>query len=76
MTVNKYGLLFRFACRCLKYYLLFLVGFSLACVLAGSLGAEAIVILLFHAARPIVPRVTVLIACFFALSIILESLRH
>jgi hypothetical protein len=76
MTVNKYSLLFRFACRCLKYYLLFLVGFILSCLLAKSLGVEAIAVLLFQVARPILPRLTVLIACFFAISIILESLRY
>jgi hypothetical protein len=70
------NLLFILACKSLKYFLLTLLGFAIALVISGALGASTIVqMLLYQSVWEWLLRIAALIFCFFAIAIIYESSR-
>jgi len=70
------NLLFIWACKSLKYFLLTLLGFAIALVISQVFGADTIVqILLSLSVLEWLLRIAVFIFCFFAIAIIYESSR-
>ncbi|TWH54776.1 hypothetical protein [Dulcicalothrix desertica] len=73
---DNHNLLFRWACRNLKYFLLTLFGFVIACVVSQVFGASAIVQILSSLSLwEWLGRAAVFIFCFFGVAIIYESSR-
>lgn len=76
MKVNRRSLMFRFASKLLKYYLLGLFGFTLTCVLAAIVGAFPVVELLLNPfVGELLLRLAFLTICFIATAIVVESMR-
>jgi hypothetical protein len=70
------NLLFIWACKSLKYFLLTLLGFAIALVISRVLGASTIVqIILYPSLWEWLFRIAAFIFCFFAIAIIYESSR-
>ena len=71
---NDRNILFKLACKGLKYLMLALLGFALAYILSGVFGADTIVKII---SSPRVwewfLRIAILIFCFFAIAIEYES---
>ena len=76
MSDNRYSPFFRFVCRALKYYLLSLAGFTLACLLAGALGAFDVILAMLPDVLPWLLRLASLNGCLLVAAVILESLRN
>lgn len=73
---DNHNLLFRWACRSLKYFLLTLFGFAIACVVSQVFGVSAIVQILSSLSLwEWLGRAAVFIFCFFGVAIIYESSR-
>ncbi|MBW4430307.1 MAG: hypothetical protein KME28_00660 [Pelatocladus maniniholoensis HA4357-MV3] len=73
---NEYNLLFKFAVKGLKYFVLALVGFAIAYVISTVLNAVPIVqMLLSPSLWQWMMRIAVFIFCMFAIAIILDSWR-
>ncbi|WP_460204453.1 hypothetical protein [Scytonema sp. NUACC21] len=73
---NDRNLLFKWACKGLKYFLLILLGFAIAYVISKVFGASTIVqILLASIVWEWLFRIAVFIFCFFAIAVIYESCR-
>lgn len=75
MKVQKRSSLFQLAIKACKYYLLALVGFVIACLLAFVFES-------FAAIAPILPflgqgffRCAMLLLCWIAIAVVLESMR-
>jgi threonine/homoserine/homoserine lactone efflux protein len=70
------NLLFKWACKGLKFFLLTLLGFAIACVISQVFGADTIVqMLLSPSVLEWLGRIAVFIFCSFAVAIIYESSR-
>lgn len=70
------NLLFDWACKSLKYFMLTLLGFAIALVISRVFGASTIVqMLLDLSVWEWLLRIAVFIFCFFAVVIIYESSR-
>ena len=68
------SLLFRWFCKGLKYFLLALLGVSLALVVSHTFGAGAIVgVLLSQVLWRWVARIAISLVCLFAIAMISES---
>lgn len=73
---EDYNFLSQCAFKCLKYFLLTLLGFAIACVISQVFGADTIVqMLLSPSVWEWLGRIGVFIFCFFAVAIIYESSR-
>ncbi|MBW4556434.1 MAG: hypothetical protein KME59_10920 [Trichormus sp. ATA11-4-KO1] len=71
---NDQNLLFKWACRGLKYFLLTLLGFAIAFVISQIFGAVSIVGILLSPRLWIwIVRIAVSLLCVFAIAIMLES---
>jgi hypothetical protein len=70
------NLLFDWACKGLKYFMLTLLGFAIALIISRVFGASTIVqMLLDLSVWEWLLRIAVFIFCFFAVAIIYESSR-
>ncbi|BDA70199.1 hypothetical protein CAL7716_043650 [Calothrix sp. PCC 7716] len=73
---DNHNFLFRWACKSLKYFLLTLFGFAIACVVSQVFGASVIVQILSSLSLwEWALRAAVFIFCFFGVAIIYESSR-
>lgn len=69
------NLLFQLSCKSLKYFLLTLLGFAIACIISKAIGASLIVsMLLSSTVWEWFLRIAVFIFCQFAIAMIVESL--
>jgi hypothetical protein len=79
MTINRtdeHNLLFRWASKGLKFLLLTLLGFAIACILSHVFGAVSVVgMLLSRSIWQWIFRLAVFIFCMFASAMIIESWR-
>ena len=75
MTTNQYNPLFRLASKCLKYFLLALIGFAIACALSMMLGGSSIVITLLPLVGDWVVRLGIILLFFMGTAIVIESWR-
>ena len=70
------NLLFKWTCKSLKFFLLTLLGFAIACVISQVFGADTIVqLLLSPSVWEWLGRIAVFIFCSFAVAIFYESSR-
>ncbi len=74
MMPSNQGRLFRWLCHLLKYFLLSLVGFTIACILSITLLNAALPPLV--GLLPFIGQFAILISCLLALAVVLESARH
>ncbi|MCC5614124.1 hypothetical protein LC605_03330 [Nostoc sp. CHAB 5836] len=73
---NNNNLLFNLACKGLKYFLLTLLGFTIAYIMSTIFGVVPIIeILLSGSLWQWLLRIAVFIFCLFAIAIIFESSR-
>ena len=73
---EDHNLLFIWACRSLKYFLLTIFGFAIACVVSQVLGTSTITQMLFSFSLwEWLGRAAIFIFCFFGIAIIYESSR-
>lgn len=71
---NHQNLLFNWACKILKYFMLALLGFAIAYVISHVLGVGLIMqLLLSPILWTLISRVAVVIFCLFAIAMIYES---
>lgn len=71
---NDRNLLFKWACKGLKYFLLTLLGFAIALVVSHVFNAVSLVAILLSASVWIwFLRIAVFLFCLFAIAIIIES---
>ncbi|MDX2213598.1 MAG: hypothetical protein SFY66_09935 [Oculatellaceae cyanobacterium bins.114] len=68
--------LFNFTCKVLKYYLLIVFGFTVACLISGLMGAEEVVLPLLPIAGIVFLRIAGLLLCLLLITIVFESLRQ
>jgi hypothetical protein len=68
--------LFKIACRILKIFSFVLLGFAIACVLSGVLGALSFAVSLLITLGPWLIRAAIVIGCIISVAIIVESMRH
>lgn len=67
---------FKWTCKGLKFFLLILLGFAIACVISQVFGASTIVqMILAPSVWEWIGRIAVFIFCSFAVAIIYESFR-
>jgi hypothetical protein len=76
MRPNPYSWLFRLACRVLKYFLLFLLGFVLVCFLSWVLITPAAATRLLSMFGMTLLRSAVVVVLLMAAAIVDESLRN
>lgn len=72
---NEHRTLFKWACRGVKYFFLFLVGLSTVLVLSVAFGLLHVMMLVLTPLFPWIVRFAAMIFCFLAVAIVLESLR-
>ncbi|MDZ8227407.1 MULTISPECIES: hypothetical protein [unclassified Nostoc] len=75
MDSNQDTLLFRFASKSLKYFLLVLVGIAIAYVLSSGLGILQIIPILLYLLQQFLLPLGIILLCLITTAIILESLR-
>jgi hypothetical protein len=68
--------LFRAATWLLKHFLLAVFGFSIAMVLATTLGASQITWAILYLIGPWLLRSAIVVGCVMGVAIIMESIRH
>lgn len=73
---NYYSLLFRWACRLLKYFLLALFGFTLFCILSTAFGELEMVTVLIQNSWIWIVRIGLLVLGVMAIAIVCESIRQ
>jgi hypothetical protein len=73
---SNYSPFFKFACKVLKYYLLSVVGFTIACLTAAMLGALEEVLTLLPDAVLWLLRLAMMSLCLMVAAVIAESLRY
>ncbi|MGA7936250.1 MAG: hypothetical protein WCA35_22035 [Kovacikia sp.] len=73
---RTYSLVFQLAARAIKYYLLTLFGFCVACLLAAILGVFPGIELFLPSLMECFLRLAALILTFVAIAIVLESIRQ
>lgn len=75
MDSNQDTLLFRFASRSLKYFLLVLVGIAIAYVLSSGLGILQIIPILLYLLQQFLLPLGIILLCLITTAVIIESLR-
>ncbi|MEH2329043.1 hypothetical protein [Nostoc sp.] len=75
MDANQDTLLFRFASKSLKYFLLVLFGIAIAYVLSSSLGILQIIPILLYLLRQFLLPLGIILLCLITIAVIFESLR-
>ncbi|MBE8989754.1 hypothetical protein [Nostoc sp. LEGE 12450] len=75
MDTNQDTLLFRFASKSLKYFLLVLFGIAIAYVLSSGLGILKIIPILLYLLQQFLLPVGIILLCFITIAVIIESLR-
>lgn len=75
MHTNQDTLLFRFASKSLKYFLLVLFGIAIAYVLSSGLGILQIIPILLYLLQQFLLPLGIILLCLITTAIILESLR-
>jgi hypothetical protein len=76
MIGTQYSQLFRAACHLLKYFFIGAFGFAIALVLSTTLGAFPIASMMLMLIGPWLMRSAIVVACFMAVAMILESVRQ
>ncbi|HIK53985.1 MAG TPA: hypothetical protein IGS37_02295 [Synechococcales cyanobacterium M55_K2018_004] len=72
---NGYSRLFNLACQVIKYFLLFVVGFTVFWVLASVLSFPKIVFSLLLLLWPVVMRIGLLVLLLMIIAIVVESIQ-
>ena len=72
---EDHGLLLRWAFKLLRYLLLILFGFAIACILSESFGTFSGIEMLLFLLKQWFWRLAVFVFCFIATAILVESLR-
>lgn len=75
MDTNQDTLLFRFASKSLKYFLLVLFGIAIAYVLSSGLGIFQIIPILLYLLQQFLLPLGIILLCLMITAVILESLR-
>ncbi|MBW4596255.1 MAG: hypothetical protein KME46_25955 [Brasilonema angustatum HA4187-MV1] len=75
MTKNQYSRLFKLTAKLLKYFLLAIFTFVIACILSMGFGALNIFAVLLPFAGNWFCKLGILLLCLMTTTIILESLR-
>ncbi|MEH1874360.1 hypothetical protein [Nostoc sp.] len=75
MDSNQDTLLFRFASKSLKYFLLVLVGIAIAYVLSSGLGMLQIIPILLYLLQQFLLPLGIILLCLITTTVIIESLR-
>lgn len=75
MHSNQDTLLFRFASKSLKYFLLVLVGIAIAYVLSSGLGILQIIPILLYLLQQFLLPLGIILLCLITTAVIIESLR-
>ncbi|AUB34686.1 hypothetical protein COO91_00515 [Nostoc flagelliforme CCNUN1] len=75
MESNQDTLLFRFASKSLKYFLLVLVGIAIAYVLSSGLGILQIIPILLYLLQQFLLPLGIILLCLITTAVIIESLR-
>ncbi|MCC5621345.1 hypothetical protein [Nostoc sp. CHAB 5715] len=75
MDSNQDTLLFRFASKSLKYFLLVLVGIAIAYVLSIGLGILQIIPILLYLLQQFLLPLGIMLLCLITTAVIIESLR-
>jgi hypothetical protein len=76
LSYNRYGSLLRLASRMLKYYLLAVAGFTIACLLSVVLGIPNVATQLVFLLGRLVWRMAIMIVCSMAIAVLIESIRE
>ncbi|MDX2240228.1 MAG: hypothetical protein NW224_06050 [Leptolyngbyaceae cyanobacterium bins.302] len=74
-TANDYSTVIRLGFKALKWLFLFLIGFSIACVVSASLQAEPVLAALISLMSMILAPLIVLTLCVLIGAAVLESLK-
>ncbi|MDZ7969135.1 MAG: hypothetical protein RM368_29995 [Nostoc sp. DedSLP03] len=75
MITNQYSRLFKLTAKFLKYFLLAIFAFAIACILSMSFGAVNIVTVLLPFAGNWFYKLGIILLCLMTTTVILESLR-
>ena len=75
MDSNQDTLLFRFASKSLKYFLLVLFGIAIAYVLSSGLGILQIIPILLYLLQQFLLPLGIILLCLITTAVIIESLR-
>lgn len=75
MGTNQDTLLFRFASKSLKYFLLVLFGIAIAYVLSSGLGILQIIPILLYLLQQFLLPLGIILLCLITTAVIFESLR-
>ncbi|MEH2123660.1 hypothetical protein [Nostoc sp.] len=75
MDANQDTLLFRFASKSLKYFLLVLFGIAIAYVLSSGLGILQIIPILLYLLQQFLLPLGIILLCLMIIAVIFESLR-
>ncbi len=75
MNSNQDTLLFRFASKSLKYFLLMLFGIAIAYVLSSGLGILQIIPILLYLLQQFLLPLGIILLCLITTAVIIESLR-
>lgn len=75
MDANQDTLLFRFASKSLKYFLLVLFGIAIAYVLSSGLGILQIIPVLLYLLQQLLLPLGIILLCLMTIAVIFESLR-
>ncbi|MEH1811790.1 MAG: hypothetical protein V7K26_10615 [Nostoc sp.] len=75
MDANQDTLLFRFASKSLKYFLLVLFGIAIAYVLSSGLGILQIIPILLYLLQQLLLPLGIILLCLMTIAVIFESLR-
>ncbi|MCC5659095.1 hypothetical protein LC608_19365 [Nostoc sp. XA010] len=75
MDSNQDTLLFRFASKSLKYFLMVLFGIAIAYVLSSGLGILQIIPILLYLLQEVLLPLGIILLCLITTAVIIESLR-
>jgi CBS domain containing-hemolysin-like protein len=75
-SYKRYGLLLRVTSRVLKYYLLAVAGFTIACLLSVVFGIPGIAVRIVFLLGGWVWRLAIMIVCSMAIAMLIESIRE
>ncbi|NJM71651.1 MAG: hypothetical protein HC862_16385 [Scytonema sp. RU_4_4] len=75
ITTDDHSRFFRYASKCLKYFLIVIFGFAIAYIMSLCFGILHIAVMLLPLVGSWFWRVGVLLLCLLAMAVIVESLR-
>ncbi len=75
MIHHKYSRLFQFTFKCIKYFFLVLIGFSIALVLAAGVGYLNLAIQFFDFVFALIRYIGIILLCLIVVTMIAESFR-